>query len=99
MMQKQIKCPACAHWNIGEHINCEKCNSPLDKNIILKEEREKKFGKPKVEKPTWLENYLIRTEGTKNPFTKLGRFFVLAGWFTYMGILTFIIWFAVGFSG
>lgn len=98
-MEKEKKCPSCGHWNKGDLSKCGECHSHLDKNVILKEEREKKFGKPKVEKPSWLENYLRRTENTTNPLVKIGRFFVLARWFTYMGILTFIIWFAVGFSG
>lgn len=98
-MEKQKKCPACGYWNTGDIISCEKCHSSLDKNEILKQDREKIFGKPKVEKPSWLENYLERTKDSTNPFVRFAHVSLKIGWITYMAILTFIIWFAVGFSG
>jgi hypothetical protein len=98
-MAKQKKCPSCNHWNSGEKANCEKCNSLLDKNVILKEEREKIHGKPKIEKPGWLDSYLEKTKDTTNPFVKVVRTCLTVGWVMYMGILSAIIWFAVGFSG
>jgi hypothetical protein len=71
----------------------------MDKNEILKEERENIYGKPKIEKPGWLDNYLEKTKDTTNPFVKVARTCLTVGWVMYMGILSFIIWFAVGFSG
>lgn len=98
-MSKQKKCPSCSHWNDGEAVNCVKCHSLLDKNEILREEREKIYGKPKVEKPSWLENYLEKTKDTQNPFVKILRISLNIGWISYMAIITFIVWFTVGFSG
>jgi len=98
-MNKEKKCPTCNHWNKGDVMNCSQCNSLLDKNEILKVEREKVYGKPKIEKPGWLDNYLERTKDTTNPFVKIARTALSVGWIMYMGILSFIIWFAVGFSG
>lgn len=98
-MSKQKKCPSCNHWNQGESLNCESCHSLLDKNEILREEREKIYGKPKVEKPSWLENYLERTKDSTNPFVKFARISLNVGWISYMTIISFIVWFTVGFSG
>lgn len=98
-MNKERKCPSCDHWNKGDSTHCEKCNSLLDKNEILREEREKIYGKPKPEKPGWLENYLEKTKDTTNPFVKVARVTLNVGWITYMAFITFIVWFTVGFSG
>jgi len=98
-MVKEKKCPSCSHWNAGEKIRCDQCHSWLDKNEILKEEREKIYGKPKIQKPGWLENYMERTRDSTNIFVRFIRTSLTIGWITYMAILTFIIWFAVGFSG
>jgi hypothetical protein len=98
-MVKERKCPSCNHWNKGVSTHCEKCYSLLDKNEILREEREKIYGKPKLEKPGWLENYLEKTKDTTNPFVKVARFALNVGWIIYMAFITFIVWLAVGFSG
>ena len=98
-MIKERKCPSCNHWNKGDFTHCENCNSLLDKNEILRKEREKIYGKPKLEKPGWLENYLEKTKDTTNPFVKVARFTLNVGWIIYMAFITFIVWLAVGFSG
>jgi hypothetical protein len=98
-MIKEKKCPSCFHWNMGDALNCVKCNSLLDKNEILREEREKINGKPRIEKPGWLDNYLEKTQYTTNPFVKIARNALTIGWIMYMGILSFIVWFAVTLAG
>jgi hypothetical protein len=39
---KEKKCPSCHKWNSGEVSVCSFCEQPMDKNVIIYNERKKK---------------------------------------------------------
>ena len=89
----QIKCPACSEWVSSDSNYCSKCNSLLDRNELLKKEREQISGPVKVKPKSRVDLFIERTAESQNPFVRVFRFFVQVLWFVYVSLIAFVIWF------
>lgn len=100
MTKKVVKCPHCENWVEKVSSSCPSCHSLLDRNEILHEQRKAEgLIKIKDRKPGVIDKWIERTADTKNPFLKVVRYLVMMLWFTYLGLLAFVIWFVTMLAG
>ena len=88
-----VKCPTCSEWVSSETKFCTFCNSLLDRNELLKQEREQINGPTIIKQKSRVDLFIERTAESDNPFVILFRFFVRVVWFVYVSLIAFVIWF------
>lgn len=86
-------CPTCKTWNVykPEDKNCLNCGSLLDKNEIIYEEKKRKGLIPPFPKP----KPFLEIKESYPLILKIVLYIIRPVYFTFMFIISAILWFVV----